>query len=171
MAFVSVCHQRAVFVCSLGAGPRAGSVCQPSNDGHLKPAIGLRLPTVAVGEVLMVETLKSRRDFLRLRGGQRCATPVCVIEAKPRQPASSVEASGARFGFTVTKKLGHAVRRNRIRRRLKAAIAELADDFALPGFDYVVVARNAAFDTPYHQLLGHIERALRRIRRAASQRQ
>ncbi len=64
-----------------------------------------------------------------------------------------------RFGFTVTKKLGNAVTRNRIRRRLKAAISELAPIGARAGFDYVVVARAAAFDRPYPDIIADIARA------------
>jgi ribonuclease P protein component len=66
---------------------------------------------------------------------------------------------GPRFGFTITKKLGNAVVRNRIRRRLKAAIAELSEAHARPGFDYVVVARIAAFDRPYGDIISDLVKA------------
>jgi ribonuclease P protein component len=59
----------------------------------------------------------------------------------------------------VTKKLGNAVTRNRIRRRLKAAISELAPGQAQSGFDYVVVARSAAFDRPYADIIADLKRA------------
>jgi ribonuclease P protein component len=50
----------------------------------------------------------------------------------------------ARFGFTATKKLGNAVVRNRIRRRLKEAVRLVAPDHARPDCDYVLIAREAA---------------------------
>lgn len=65
----------------------------------------------------------------------------------------------ARFGFTVTKKLGNAVKRNRIRRRLKAAVGEVAAQLALPDHDYVVVARAAAFDRPFADMRADILKA------------
>jgi ribonuclease P protein component len=87
--------------------------------------------------------------------------PACLIEAKrrPIKPHASTSAEVSRFGFTVTKKIGNAVTRNRIRRRLKAALAELAPALAQPGFDYVVVARPVAFSRPYADIIGDLTRA------------
>ncbi len=70
----------------------------------------------------------------------------------------------ARFGFTITKKQGNAVHRNRIRRRLKAAVTALYAQ-AMPGCDYVVVARNAAFDRDYPLILSDLQTALTRVNR------
>jgi ribonuclease P protein component len=71
--------------------------------------------------------------------------------------------NGPRFGFTITKKLGNAVTRNRIRRRLKAAFAAGADG-AEASCDYVVVARRTALDRPYALLLEDVTRALAALR-------
>jgi ribonuclease P protein component len=65
----------------------------------------------------------------------------------------------ARFGFTITKKIGNAVTRNRIRRRLKAAFAATAPEYARPTCDYVIVARHAALDRPFAALLEDVARA------------
>ncbi len=67
---------------------------------------------------------------------------------------------GPRFGFTITKKIGKAVTRNRIRRRLKAAFAAQTKDANLGACDYVVVARHAALDRPFELLLGDVGRAM-----------
>lgn len=72
----------------------------------------------------------------------------------------SLGAAGPRFGFTITKKIGNAVTRNRIRRRLKAAFAANTKDATLGACDYVIVARHAALDRPFDQLLGDVSRAL-----------
>lgn len=99
--------------------------------------------------------------------------PSCLVEAKKRRVALTASTAksagdpGARFGFTVTKKLGNAVTRNRIRRRLKAAIGELAPAAAKPGYDYVVVARAAAFDRPYADILADLNRAFAILNREA----
>lgn len=105
-----------------------------------------------------LQTLKSRSEFLAVRGSARASVPVCLIEARKR-PDGAIGDQGPRFGFTVTKKLGNAVVRNRIRRRLKSAIAAISADHAKGGFDYVLVARSAAFDRPYEDVMADLIRA------------
>lgn len=107
-------------------------------------------------------TLKKRAEFLRVRGGARWATPACVVEAKPAAEGSPAD-QPARFGFTVTKKLGKANVRNRIRRRLKAAAAGLAGTKARPGTDYVLIAREAAYTLPFAEIVKHLDQALQRV--------
>jgi ribonuclease P protein component len=107
-------------------------------------------------------TLKRRADFLRVRGGQRWAGPGFVLEAKARtDPDSNV--TGPRFGFTVTKRLGKAVVRNRIRRRLRAAAARASGIHAKPEFDYVVIARAASLDRPFDALTDDFTSAFARV--------
>ncbi len=118
------------------------------------------MPTVA--------TLKKRAEFLRLRGGARFATPSFVLETRPRPNGGLQSAAGPRFGFTVTKKLGKAVVRNRIRRRLKAAVALVAPGRAHPEHDYVLVARPAAFDRAFPDVKKDLERALQRVHHPAA---
>jgi ribonuclease P protein component len=112
-------------------------------------------------------TLKKRSEFLRLRGGARFATPSFVMETRPRT-AAAPSSETARFGFTVTKKLGGAVVRNRIRRRLKAAVAQVASTLAHPHHDYVIVARLQALDRPFDDLKKDLERALQRVHHPAA---
>jgi len=116
-------------------------------------------------EPLPLATLKKRADFLRVRGGSRWSCASFTLECKPRQrdPKGEEGTEGPRFGFTVTKKLGGAVVRNRIRRRLKAAVLELAPEHARSGFDYVLVARQAALDRPFAALKKELEDALHRV--------
>jgi len=117
-------------------------------------------------------TLKRRAEFLRVRGGLRWSTPALVVEAKPRsgQVEEAGEASpGSRFGFTVSKKIGKAVVRNRVRRRLKAAVRELLP-LARAGLDYVVIARQPAVELPYTDLKADLALAMARVHRAADSR-
>lgn len=119
---------------------------------------------------MAIGTLKKRAEFLRLRGGARCATPSFVLETRARSTGTASEAgrSGARFGYTVTKKLGGAVVRNRIRRRLKAAVALVAPKLARADHDYVLVGRAAAYDREFADLKKDLERALQRVHHAAA---
>ena len=98
-----------------------------------------------------------------MRGGERASTAAFLMEMRVREPVAA-DITGARFGLTITKKLGNAVIRNRIRRRLKAAIAAHASALARPDGDYVVVARPAAVDRQFSLILDDVERALGRLR-------
>lgn len=114
-------------------------------------------------------TLKKRAEFLRIRGGLRWSTPALVVEAKPRRreiAGPTRETHGSRFGFTVSKKVGKAVVRNRVRRRLKAAARELLST-TRPEFDYVVIARPPASERLYADLKADLALALARVHRAA----
>lgn len=65
---------------------------------------------------------------------------------------SSLEKEGkARVGFTVTRRIGNAVIRNRVKRRLRAAVFNSYKDF-LPSYDYVVVARHGALLESFEEL-------------------
>lgn len=108
--------------------------------------------------------LKHRSEFLAVRGGRRWSGPAFLIEAKARRvPAGVPDHSGARFGFTITKKLGGAVARNRIRRRLGHALREARLTVTPEPVDHVVVARSPALDRPYQDLVADFRRALEEL--------
>ncbi len=110
-------------------------------------------------------TLKRRREFLAVRGGARWATPAFVLEAKARSspPPGDVPDEGPRFGFTVSKRIGGAVERNRIKRRLKAAARDVLLEHARPNYDYVIIARRPALDVAFAALLSDLVDALKRV--------
>jgi ribonuclease P protein component len=110
-----------------------------------------------------VETLKRRSEFLRTRKGTRAATPCFVLEAKHREDSTKpAAAEGPRFGFTVSKAVGKAVERNRIKRRLKAAVRDVVCEHARRDFDYVLIARRAALDVRFAALVADLVKALKR---------
>lgn len=73
----------------------------------------------------------------------------------------------ARFGFTVTKQMGGAVERNRIKRRLRAAVSLLGEGKTRANHDYVLVARAGALSRTFAELQKDLERALQRVHHAA----
>ncbi len=111
---------------------------------------------------LRLATLKKRTEFQRLRGGSRFACTLFVLETKPRPEAENDDGQ-PRFGFTITRQIGTAVVRNRIRRRLRAALAALAPSLARPHHDYVLVARTASATCAFSDLKKDLEHALRRV--------
>lgn len=95
-----------------------------------------------------VGRLKSRPQFLAVRAGESRKGPLFLLEVLDRKDLES----DARVGFTVTKKHGNAVERNRMRRRLKEAV-RLSAGFAMkPGHDYVIVARRDLLHAPFDAL-------------------
>lgn len=110
-----------------------------------------------------LSTLKKRAEFLRVRGGPRWSTPAFVLEARAR--TADAEAPEPRFGYTVSKKVGGAVVRNRVRRRLRALVASLAPERLRPGFDYVLIARPGAELRSYQDLAADLGQALDRVHR------
>ena len=114
-----------------------------------------------------VMTLKKRSEYLRVRNGARCATSAFVLEAKVRSDEDRARpAEQPRFGFTITKQVGKAVDRNRIRRRLKAAVRDLGPAHAKGEFDYVLIARRPALTSAFADLVSELVKALARVHRA-----
>jgi ribonuclease P protein component len=116
-------------------------------------------------------TLKKRNEFLWVRGGRRWSAPAFVLEARARADAKvpAEPATDARFGYTVSKKVGGAVERNRVKRRLRALTAGLAAELMQPGFDYVLIARSAAKDRAFADLKTDLDQALSRVHQPPGQ--
>src|SRR5439155_6103821 len=120
----------------------------------------------ATGSAPRVTTLKKRAEYLRVRKGARCATPVFVLEAKARSGEDRSPPTGEpRFGFTITRQVGKAVERNRIRRRLKAAVRGVGPDHAKRDFDYVLIARKPALTSAFGAIVSDLVKALERVHR------
>jgi ribonuclease P protein component len=111
--------------------------------------------------------LKARADFLRIAAARRSAgRPGLVLQAAPA-PLAEVGDFAVRVGFTASRRVGNAVARNRAKRRLRAAAAEVLTREAAPGTDYVLIARGTTGRRPYAQLVGDLRGALRQVARDA----
>ncbi len=105
-----------------------------------------------------LDRLKKRRDFLAAAKAERAGVASFLMQGRDRGDGEDV-----RVGFTVTKKTGNSVMRNRIRRRLREAVQRVLPEAGRPGFDYVLVAREAALRTPFDNLVSEMERAVRKL--------
>ena len=129
--------------------------------------------------------LKRRADFLHAAKGKRWHGKALSLHAAPargadlhnRVPQGGVANEGepregvpatARVGFTLTKKVGNAVVRNRARRRLREAVRAAGDLPAQAGYDYVVIGRIDAVRVPFAALRREIVRALGDVHGARS---
>jgi ribonuclease P protein component len=124
----------------------------------------------AAGEAAMptgLVRLKTRADFLRVAAsGRRAVRPGLMLQAAAIPPGIDSTAS-VRVGFTASRKVGNAVVRNRAKRRLRVAAAEILVRSGQPGTDYVVIARTGTGERRYVELLGDLASALRQVTRQA----
>ena len=108
--------------------------------------------------MISMDRLRRRADFLAAAAGPRASARAFLLQGRDRR-----DRGPARVGYTVTKKTGSAVERNRIRRRLRAATCEVMPRLGKQGFDYVVVAGRAAIEMPYSVLIRDLEQAIIRL--------
>jgi ribonuclease P protein component len=102
-----------------------------------------------------VQRLRKRADFLAAAAGTKVPVSGFVLQALDRREDGPV-----RVGFTVSRKVGTAVERNRVRRRLREMVRLTLPGSLRPGHDYVLVGRRAALNLPFKQLIEDFERAL-----------
>jgi len=105
-----------------------------------------------------MERLRQRTDFLAAASGSKSAAAAFVLQARKRG-----DSGPARFGFTVSKKVGNAVERNRVRRRLREIVRLSGSSRIRSGHDYVLVGRRAALKVPFARIAEDFEGALRRV--------
>ena len=108
-----------------------------------------------------MERLRQRADFLAAAAGVKAPAPMFVLQMRPRR-----EAGPARVGLTVSKRVGGAVERNRIRRRLREVVRLSSPSHMRQGHDYVLIGRRAALDAPFERIKDEFDRALRRVHAA-----
>lgn len=92
--------------------------------------------------------LKKRREFLAAREGERRRGRLLLLEVHDRKAPDEAP----RVGFTVTKKVGNAPVRNRVRRRLREAVRLAGAAEMQPGHDYVVVGRREVLGAEFSAL-------------------
>ena len=101
--------------------------------------------------------LTRREEFTAARKGRRAHTASFTAQILRREPAGD---DAPRYGLTVTKKVGDAVERNRIKRRLRAAVAAANVDTTAPASDYVFIAKREALTLPFPRLAADVATTL-----------
>lgn len=106
-----------------------------------------------------LKTLRLRSEFLAANRGLRVARPDFVLLARPNQGL------GKRFGVTVTKKIGNAVVRNRMKRRLRELARQTLPTEGLPDHDHVLIGREGGVERDFAAMRDELSAAL--VRAAA----
>lgn len=107
---------------------------------------------------LAMERLKRRTDFRAAASGLRAPGSAFVLQARRR-----ADTGGARVGFTVSRQVGNAVERNRVRRRLREVVRLTTAGSLHEGHDYVLIGRRSALSLPFGEMMRELDAALRRI--------
>jgi len=124
-------------------------------------AVGLILPPEPIApprEPARLETIRKRPDFLAANRGLRVAGPGFVLLVNP----GAAPENTTRVGVTVTKKIGNAVVRNRMKRRLRALARELLPLHGLAGADHVLIGREGGIERDFSSLRDALVAALTR---------
>jgi ribonuclease P protein component len=106
-----------------------------------------------------MERLRQRSDFLAAASGVKVPTAAFVLQVRRRDDGGPV-----RVGFTVSRKVGTAVERNRVRRRLREIVRRTAATGLPAGHDYVLIGRRAALSLPFERIIEDFRRAMGRLR-------
>lgn len=107
-----------------------------------------------------IATIRKRADFVAANRGIRVARPGFVLLVN-RDVVSADEAD-LRFGVTVTKKIGNAVVRNRMKRRFRALLREALPDAGIAGADHVMIGREGGVERDFALLREELAVALSR---------
>ena len=118
---------------------------------------------------LTLQHLRQRREFVNVaKKGRKYAAPGLVLQAlnrlnDQRRNDGIATGSGVRIGFTVTRKVGNAVVRNRVRRRLRAAASQIAPKHAKGNFDLVLIGRAGTKKRNFEELKQDLLKALNHV--------
>ena len=105
-----------------------------------------------------LSVIRKRSDFLAANKGLRNARPGFVLLTRPN------EGLGKRYGITVTKKIGNAVVRNRMKRRFRELLWAGLPEFGLPDHDHILIGREGGVERDFAMLAEELAAALERAR-------
>jgi ribonuclease P protein component len=121
----------------------------------------------------VIGRLKRRAEFLQVAAANRkWVAPGLILQVRRQpssessndSPTSAADVAPLRVGFTASRKVGNAVKRNRARRRLRAVASEVLERHAEPGMDFVLIARPTTVERDYQALVGDLVAGLKRLK-------
>ncbi len=108
-----------------------------------------------------LSSLTRRADFLAANRGRRAPMPGFVLLVRPRGDGDPA----IRLGITVTRKIGGAVVRNRMKRRFRSLARDILPESGIPGADHVLIGRQGGLERDFALLKSELQSALAKLRR------
>jgi len=134
----------------------------PGPDGdRRRPQDSGGAPGAGPQDPLRLSSLTRRADFLAANRGQRAPMPGFVLLVRPRDDGDSA----IRLGITVTKKIGGAVVRNRMKRRFRSLARDLLPHNGIAGADHVLIGRQGGIERDFELLRAELDKALAKLKR------
>lgn len=144
-------------------GPCAAPRLSVADGDGRRPLGDPRPPRARSQEAVGLTVLTARRDFLAANAGKRAPMPGFVLLVRDRRDGDPA----IRVGYTVTKKIGNAVVRNRMKRRLRELARDLLPTGGVTGADHVLIGRNGGIERDFTLLRAELVQALMKIRAPA----
>jgi ribonuclease P protein component len=132
----------------------------PDGDGR-RPQDSGCAPRAGPQDPLRLSALTRRSDFLAANRGRRAPMPGFVLLVRPREDGDPA----VRLGITVTKKIGGAVVRNRMKRRFRSLARTILPESGIAGADHVLIGRQGGIERDFGLLRSELESALAKLRR------
>lgn len=137
-----------------------------TENTHQRPGAEDAQP-VAAKPLVPIEVIRKRPDFLAANRGKRFVTPDFILLAHKRRADHPVPSDIIRYGITVTKKIGNAVTRNRMKRRFRALLAELLPQYGISGADHIMIGRKEGSkdgrERDFSAMKADLEKALKHL--------
>lgn len=140
----------------------AGRPQRDSRPPRPRPQQAVGVSTSPAEQAGDISIISKRRDFLAANKGKRAPMPGFVLLVHDRGDGDPA----MRVGFTVTKKIGNAVVRNRMKRRLRALSRELLPDSGIRGADHILIGREGGVERDFAAMRAELAKALAKVARA-----
>jgi ribonuclease P protein component len=132
----------------------------PGPDGdRRRPQNSGRAPGAGPQDPLRLSSLTRRADFVAANRGRRAPMPGFVLLVRPREDGDPA----IRLGITVTKKIGGAVVRNRMKRRFRVLARDMLPINGIAGADHVLIGRQGGIERDFGLLRAELRKALQKL--------